>query len=294
MYKRGKRINLTPYLFLIPPLFFFGVWVIGPTFYTIYLSFTDANMISSPHFVGMYNYKVLFSDPIFHRCLVNNVIWMIIYLLIPIPVAFAIALGLEERLKGANVLRVIFYLPMAISLIAVSLIWAWMYNPEWGVINTVLRKIGLESLTRLWLGEPSIALYSVIFASCWNFIPLLIIIFNAGLTNIPREVIEASQIDGTSYFQQVRYVVLPLLRPTFTISMIITVIFSLRTFDVVFAMTGGGPANASNVLANFMFKEAFGNTLLGYGSSIAVILCILTLAFIAVYLRQILGKEAFY
>jgi multiple sugar transport system permease protein len=278
----------------MPPLFFFGVWVIGPTFYTIYLSFTDANMISSPHFVGMYNYKVLFSDPIFHRCLVNNVIWMIIYLLIPIPVAFAIALGLEERLKGANVLRVIFYLPMAISLIAVSLIWAWMYNPEWGVINTVLRKIGLESLTRLWLGEPSIALYSVIFASCWNFIPLLIIIFNAGLTNIPREVIEASQIDGTSYFQQVRYVVLPLLRPTFTISMIITVIFSLRTFDVVFAMTGGGPANASNVLANFMFKEAFGNTLLGYGSSIAVILCILTLAFIAVYLRQILGKEAFY
>ncbi|NLY05676.1 carbohydrate ABC transporter permease, partial [Candidatus Sordicultor fermentans] len=206
----------------------------------------------------------------------------------------AIALGLEERLKGANVLRVIFYLPMAISLIAVSLIWAWMYNPEWGVINTVLRKIGLESLTRLWLGEPSIALYSVIFASCWNFIPLLIIIFNAGLTNIPREVIEASQIDGTSYFQQVRYVVLPLLRPTFTISMIITVIFSLRTFDFVFAMTGGGPANASNVLANFMFKEAFGNTLLGYGSSIAVILCILTLAFIAVYLRQILGKEAFY
>lgn len=114
------------------------------------------------------------------------------------------------------------------------------------------------------------------------------------MTNIPREVIEASQIDGTSYFQQVRYVVLPLLRPTFTISMIITVIFSLRTFDVVFAMTGGGPANASNVLANFMFKEAFGNTLLGYGSSIAVILCILTLAFIAVYLRQILGKEAFY
>ena len=124
---------------------------------------------------------------------------------------------------------------MAISLIAVGLMWTWMYNPNWGIINSILRGIGLEGLASQWLGDPDLALFSVIAASYWNFIPLIVIILGAGLTQIPTELMDAARIDGSTYLQQVRLIKIPLLRPSFTIVIVITVIFSLRVFDIVFA-----------------------------------------------------------
>ena len=228
----------------------------------------------------------------FHQAILNNIIWIIAYMVIPIPVGFLIALGLEDaRPVGYKVLRVMFYIPMAISLIAVGLMWTWMYNPNWGIINTVLRGIGLDGAARQWLGEPELALFSVIVASYWNFIPLIIIILGAGLTQVPVDLIESERIDGATYIQRVRLIKIPVIRPSFIIAMVITVIFSLRVFDIVFAMTGGGPVNASEVLGSLMYQEAFRNTMLGYGSSIATVLTTLTLAFIILYLRQLVRSE---
>lgn len=290
-----RRKKWIPFLFLAPALFFFSVWIIGPTFYTIYLSFTRTQLIAPPEFVGLSNYQFLFSDPIFKQCLVNNFIWVLLYLLIPMPLSLAIAIGLESKVvKATKTLRVIFFVPMAISLVAVGLIWSFMYNPDWGIINTILRNIGLGFVTSSWLGNPNTALYSVIFASYWNFIPFIIIILCAGLVSIPKEVVEAAEIDGAGSFRTLLHITIPLLRPAFVISFAITVIMALRAFAIVFVMTGGGPVNASNVLAVFMFTEAFRNLQLGYGASIAVMLAILTSIFVILYLRYTLKRETTY
>ena len=165
-------------------------------------------------------------------------------------------------------------------------------QPELGHHKYILRGIGLEGLARQWLGDPKLALFSVIVASYWNFIPLIVIILGAGLTQIPNELIEAARIDGASYIQQVLLIKIPLLRPSFTIATVITVIFSLRVFDIVFATTGGGPVNASEVLGTLMYQEAFRNTLLGYGASIATVQTTLTLVFIVLYLRRLVRGNA--
>ncbi len=288
-----KKVRFAPLFFLAAPLFFFTVWIIAPAFFSIYVSFTKMDIVSPTKFVGLYNYKVLFSDSIFYRCLINNLKWIIIYLTVPISIGLALALGLNN-IKRVQVLKVVFYLPMAISLIAVSLIWAWMYNPVWGIINVVLRRLGLDFLTRAWLADPSSVLYAVVFASCWNFIPLIVITFSAGLTSIPPELMEAAKIDGANSLQQLRHVTIPLLRPAFTIAIVLTVITSLRAFDIVYSMTGGGPANFSNVLSVYMFHEAFHDLLLGYGSAIAVILTIISSVFVIIYLNNVLKKEISY
>ena len=285
---RGKRARLAPVAFLALPLLIFIIWIIVPTFRTIYLSFTNESLMGTSRFVGLQNYIYLFGDPAFLQAVRNNVIWIFAYIAIPIPIGFLIALGLDDaKPVGCSFLRVLFYVPMAISLIAVGLMWTWMYNPSWGIINTILRGIGLESLARQWLGDQDLVLFSVIVASYWNFIPLIVIILGAGLTQIPNELIDAARIDGTSYMQQVLLIKIPLLRPSFTIATVITVIFSLRVFDIVFATTGGGPVNASEVLGTMMYQEAFRNTLIGYGASIATVQTVLTLVFIILYLRQL-------
>lgn len=290
---RGKRGRLAPVAFLALPLLIFITWIIVPTFRTIYLSFTNESLMGTSRFVGLQNYIYLFGDPAFWQAVRNNVIWIFAYIAIPIPIGFLIALGLDDaKPVGVSFLRVLFYVPMAISLIAVALMWTWMYNPNWGIINTILRGIGLEGLARQWLGDPKLALFSVIVASYWNFIPLIVIILGAGLTQIPNELIEAARIDGTSYIQQVLLIKIPLLRPSFTIATVITVIFSLRVFDIVFATTGGGPVNASEVLGTLMYQEAFRNTLLGYGASIATVQTTLTLVFIVLYLRRLVRGNA--
>lgn len=289
-----KKVKFAPLFFLAAPLFFFTVWVIAPTFCSVYFSFTKMNIISPVKFVGSYNYKVLFSDPIFYCCLTNNVKWAIIYLIVPISVGLALAIGLNINIKGMQVLRIAFYVSMAISLVAVGMMWAWMYNPKYGIINVGLERLGLDFMTRAWLSDPSVALYAVVFASCWQFIPLMIIIFSAGLTGIPSEFVEAAKIDGANSIQQLRYVTIPLLRPAFIIAVVLTVITSLRTFAIVYTMTGGGPANYTNVLAVFMFHEAFHDLLLGYGSAIAVILTLISSIFVIIYLSNVFKKEVNY
>ncbi len=213
---------------------------------------------------------------------------------IPIIVGLCLALALSKVRKGASLLKAGFYLPITISLVAVSLMWAWIYNPQFGLINSVLRKLGLEFMVRTWLGDPSTVLYSVIIAGLWVHLPLITIIFLVGLTNIPPEVIEAAKIDGASSMQLTRYMTIPLLEPAFVIAFCITVVASLRSFDVVYVMTQGGPANSSNVLSIFMFQEAFKDYRYGYGASIAVILTLLTFVFVIVYLSRVIKRQVRY
>jgi len=291
----SRMKKLTPYLFLLPPLLLYIIWIIGPTIYSFYLSFTHWNGISlDMDFIGLKNYKKLFADPVFHICLVNNLKWIGIFLTLPVIIGLVLAILLNSNIKRSQIFKTIFYLPMAISLVAINLMWSWIYNPAYGILNVTLRNIGLGFLAQGWLSNPDLVLYSIIVAASWPQTGYILILFTAGLNNIPPNLIDAAKVDGASFWEIFKNIILPLLKPTTVIVIIVTVIGSLRVFDIVYTMTRGGPFNSSNVLANFMYIESFNNYRMGYGAAIAVILFLISFIFIIIYLRRFLKTEIEY
>lgn len=288
------RNKLTPYWFLLPPFILYLIWVVGPAFYSFYLSFTDWNGISRLNFVGFSNYIKLFHDRVFYISLINNFKWVLIFTTVPVGIGLGLALLLDKPIKGMRILKTTFFLPMAISLVAINMMWSWIYNPAYGLLNTTLKTIGLGSFTQGWLADPKLVLYCILAAASWNHAAFVLVLFVAGLSSIPPDLIEAAKVEGASPWNIIRYVTIPLLRPATVIVIITTVVTSLRVFDLVYTMTRGGPFHSSNVLANFMFRESFHNYKMGYGSSIAVILFLMSITFIFLYLKQILKKEIEY
>ena len=280
-----------PWLFLAVPLALYAIWVIGPTIYTVYLSFTEWDVISEAQFVGLNNYADLFNDPVFYTSLINNIKWLVIFLAIPFTIGLFLALLLSQKIRGAKFFKASIYSPMILAPVVIGLIWSWIYQPRGGLLNNTLTFVGLDFLTRGWLSDPNSALYAVIAAAVWRHTGYVMLLFLSGLTAISPTVIEASRIDGASPWQRFRYIIMPLLKPTTVIVLVITMIQSLRAFDFVSMMTRGGPFNSTNVLAYHMYSEAFKNYNMGYGASIAVILFLIMFVFIAFYLRQIRKGE---
>ena len=280
-----------PWLFLAVPLALYAIWVIGPTIYTVYLSFTEWDVISEAQFVGFNNYADLFNDPVFYTSLINNIKWLVIFLAIPFTIGLFLALLLSQKIRGAKFFKASIYSPMILAPVVIGLIWSWIYQPRGGLLNNTLTFVGLDFLTRGWLSDPNSALYAVIAAAVWRHTGYVMLLFLSGLTAISPTVIEASRIDGASPWQRFRYIIMPLLKPTTVIVLVITMIQSLRAFDFVSMMTRGGPFNSTNVLAYHMYSEAFKNYNMGYGASIAVILFLIMFVFIAFYLRQIRKGE---
>ncbi len=288
-----RRVK-APFFFLALPLTLYSIWVIIPTFYTFYLSLTSFDGIGSPVFIGLRNYSHLFDDPVFITSLMNNFKWFIIFLILPVLMGLGLALILNNDIKGSKGFKAAIYSPMVLAPVVVGLIWAWIYDPTGGLLNSTLTAIGLQSLTRGWLSNPDTVLYAIIGSAIWRHVGYVMILFLAGLKTIPPTVIEASLVDGTTSWQRFLYIVLPLLKPSTVIVFVITIIESLRAFDMVNMMTEGGPFNTSNVLANFMYMETFRNYRMGYGASIAVILFFIMFVFIIIYLKQVMKNEVKY
>lgn len=280
-----------PWIFLSIPLSLYSIWVIGPTIYTMYLSLTDWDGLTTPEFQGIKNYLKLFDDPVFYTSLVNNIKWLIIFMIVPMLIGLFLAMLLSKEIKWARGFKASIYSPMILAPVVIGLIWSWIYQPQGGLLNNTLTFIGLEGLTRGWLSNPETALYAIIAAAVWRHTGYVMILFLSGLTAISPTVIEASKIDGASSWQRFRYIILPLLKPTTVIVIVITMIQSLRAFDFVSMMTAGGPFNTTNVLAHYMYTEAFKNYNMGYGASIAVVLFAIMFIFIVIYLRQIRKGE---
>ena len=277
--------------FLAIPLIFYTIWVIGPTIYTFYLSLTEWDGLTDPSFIGITNYLDLFNDSIFYTSLVNNFIWLFIFLLIPVVLGLFLAILLSKKIRWAKGFKAAIYSPMILAPVVIGLIWSWIYHPKAGILNNTLTYVGLDFLTRGWLSDPETALYAVIGAAVWRHTGYVMLLFLAGLTSIPPTLIEAARIDGATAWQRFRYIILPLLKPATVIVLVITMIQSLRAFDFVNIMTRGGPFNSTNVLANYMYTEAFRNYEMGYGAAIAVILFIIMFVFIFFYLRRIREEE---
>lgn len=290
---KNRRIK-APYLFLALPLTLYAIWVILPTFYTFYLSLTSFDGIGTARFIGLQNYRYLFEDPVFITSLLNNFKWLVVFLVLPVLMGLGLALILNNDVLGSKGFKAAIYSPMVLAPVVVGLIWAWIYDPRGGLLNSTLTAVGLETLTRGWLSNPDTVLYAIIAAALWKHVGYVMILFLAGLKTIPPAVIEASLVDGATSRQRFFHIVLPLLKPSMVIVFVVTIIESLRAFDMVNMMTEGGPFNTSNVLANFMYMESFRNYRMGYGASIAVILFFIMFIFIVIYLKQVMKDEVRY
>ena len=270
--------------FLIVPMLLYIAIVVAPLLYSFYFSLTDWNGFSADYnFVGITNFRKVFRDPLFRNAIENTVIWMIAAVVVPTWGGLALALLLHERVRLANIYKSLFYFPICLSLAVVGQIWLWIYQPRWGLLNLTLRKLGLDQYARAWLARPDSALPAIIAAWSWQQVGLGMVIFLAGLTAVPQELTEAAEIDGANYRQSLRHVIIPLLRPATIVVIALSVINALKSFDIVYIMTKGGPFHQSDTLAMFMYNESFQKYYMGYGSAISIVLFLIALTIVALY-----------
>lgn len=287
-----RRINWTPVIFLILPLMLYFVWVIGPMFYTMYLSTTNWDGVSTnPRDIGFANYERLFNDREFKQALTNNFRWLFTFITVPTVAGLGLAMIFNTEMRGGRWYKVSFYSPLVLSGPVIGLIWAWVYQPRAGLINSALTAFGVQD-TPGWLADRDMAIWAIIFAGVWRQVGYVMVLYLAGLKNVDPSLVDAAMVDGANRMQLFRRVILPLLAPVTAIVVVISIIDSLRAFDLVSIMTNGG--QRTQVLANFMYIEAFNNYKMGYAAAIAVVLFAISMIFIGFYLRRVLREELEY
>jgi multiple sugar transport system permease protein/raffinose/stachyose/melibiose transport system permease protein len=287
-----KKRWWVPWAFLAIPLIMYLIWVIIPIGRTFVYSFSSWDGLSENiDFIGFDNFKMLFGDRIFTTALMNNIKWFIFFIIIPVPVGLAFAMLLDMKLPGSKLFKTLVYLPMTLSFVVIGTMWSWIYEPQYGALNSFLDAIGLDFLITPWLSDPEMVTFSLIFAAIWRQIPYMMVLFLAGLKNVSQDQVEAAYVDGANAWQRFWNIILPALKPSMIVAVTVSIIDSLRAFDIVFVMTKGGPFHSSTVLANFMYIEAFNNYRMGYGSAIAVIQFAITFGFIILYLLNVMKNE---
>jgi raffinose/stachyose/melibiose transport system permease protein len=290
--KSKDQLRFLPWVFLAPALIIYSVVVVYPMLFSAYLSFFRWDGVAPKKiFVGFQNYVTLLThNEVFWIALKNNAIWLIAALLVPTSIGLSLALVLNSRFRGSHIFRSIFYFPAVLSLAVVGLIWTWIYHPDLGLANQLLDALGLKFLKRNWLSDPQIAIYPVILAATWNAVGLPMLLFLAGLQTIPHELHEAAKVEGARPLQRFWYVTFPLLRETTLIVLAITSINALKAYDIIYAMTNGGPANRTQLLSTWMYFLTYNYNEVGLGTAIAVVLFSLTLIFAIPYIRMMTRK----
>lgn len=306
--RSGRRIHWAPYLFLLIPLTIYFIWIIFPTLFSVYLGFTNWDGISAipgPSHLTTDNFARLFTDRDFTTSFGNNVKWMLVFLTVPTTVGLGLAMIFNTDIRGSRWFKISFYAPLILSFVVIGMIWTWIYEPRTGLVNSVI--VGASELISSvlpfveplkrgpgWLADRSLALWAIMGAAVWRQCGYVMILYLAGLKNLDPSLIEAAKVDGANGWQLFRRVIFPLLGPITTVVVVVSVIDSLRAFDLVQVMTNGGPGGASSVLANFMYIEAFNNYQFGYGASIAVVLLGLSLLIVIPYLYRSAKTELEY
>ncbi|MFT3849372.1 MAG: sugar ABC transporter permease [Propionivibrio sp.] len=257
-------------VFLAPAVAFLVVFLLYPLISSFQLSLLDWNGLGSgERFVGLANWVRLAQDTLFWKALGNNLLLAFFSVLIQLPIALVLAVVLDEASKGSRVLKILYFLPLLMSSVALGVLFKNVYDPNFGPINAFLSAVHLDGLVRDWLGDPRLALGSVIAVICWQNIPFYMVLFLAGLSSFPRELGEAARLDGASEKTIFWRIKLPHLQGTIRTGAMLAIVGSLRYFDLIFIMTDGGPEGASELMATYMFRTVFSSFQLGYGSTIA-------------------------
>lgn len=274
--------------FLAPALGAYLLFVIGPMVEAVRLSFFEwSGFQGAPQiFVGLRNYVRIFTqDPVFWTAFGNTIIWVILSLVIPVSLGLILAVALNRPLFGRNAFRSLFYIPGVLAPIAIANMWRWMYNPNFGVGVTLAELFNAPWLADIqWLGDRGLALYSIFAAFVWQVAGMNMVLFLAGLQSVVPDHIEAAKLDGANPWQVFRNVTLPALRPITVVVVVLTIINSIKVFDLIVGMTGGGPAQSTQVLALWSFTQSFANHQYGMGNAIATVLLVITLIIVVPYM----------
>ena len=275
------------FILLGPALAVYCVFAVYPMLDVGYLSFMKWNGLTPfKQFVGFGNYAYVFTqDPVFWTAVRNTILWTVLSVIFPPAIGFILALALNQNIPGRGALRALFYMPVIIAPIAVATMWRWMYDPFFGLFSATLTALGMQSLIPDWLGDARVALYCMFIAYVWETVGFSLVLFLAGLQGVSPTLIEASRVDGAGRFQVFRHVTLPALQPSIAIVLVLSIINSLKAFDIVYGMTGGGPAQSTQMLALWAFTQAMQLGDFGRGAAISVVLLVLTVAIVIPYLR---------
>ena len=269
-YSKRNRIReaIWGYLFISPNFLIILLFTVIPVFFSLYMSLTDWNILSTPNYIGLENYKDIFVDKLARETFFNTFYFTIVSVPINVFLTLLLAVLLNQKLRGITFFRTAYYLPVISASVAVSLMFMWIYANN-GLLNQMLGSIGLEPIR--WLTDPKIALNSVIGVTVWKGLGLNMIIFLAALQDIPSELVEAAAIDGANRVQQFFKITIPLLSPVIFFVTITGVIGSFQSFDLVYNMTKGGPGHATTVIGYYIWKQAFDYMHMGYGAALAYI-----------------------
>jgi len=275
-----RRQSVTGWLFVAPSLALNMVIVLVPAVATVVLSFTSWNGLSSPRFTGLDNYRMLLADPEFHTAIVDNLKWLCAYLVVPITLGFTTALFMSSLRRGGAVLRTLLFLPYVLPTVVTAQLWSMLLSPVNGV-NTLLADVGIHA--PIWLGNPSLTLWSVVAVDIWRFWGLVLVIMIGSMGKVDTQLVEAALIDGAGRFAVVRKIIIPQLRSTLALIVMLCLLWSFTAFDYVFVMTQGGPGYASQILATYMYSIAFQYNELGYAATLAVCLMVIALFVTIIY-----------
>jgi raffinose/stachyose/melibiose transport system permease protein len=278
-------------LFLLPALALYATFVLFPIIQAARYSLYDWNGLEPlSKFVGLANFSRALSDSVFLGAVGHNALIVLLSLAVQIPFALALALMLNRRFRGRAILRLVFFAPYVIAEVITAIVWSLLLQPN-GLAEHLMAAVGLGDLYHPWLADPSTVLLALFFIITWKYFGFHMILLLAGLQGIPHEIEEAAAIDGASRRQALRYVTLPLLGPTIRVSVFLSAIGALQLFDLVWVTTRGGPVNASNTMAVYMFDRGFVRFQFGYGSAVAVILFLICFAIALAYQRWVLRRD---
>ncbi len=279
--KRPFSYKLNIFLFLLPALILFVGVLIAPILLSGYYSMTEWNGLGTPQWIGFKNYVELFTSRSINigRALGNAMLLALLSVFIQLPFALLLALKLSRHVPGERWYLAIFFMPVLISSVVIGQLWIKIYNPEYGVLNSLLRSLGLDSWTRIWLGDKNVAMGAVLVPILWQYVGYHMLLMYAGIKGMPPELNEAAMLDGCTPGQVSRYITIPYIRPILRVSVIFAVTGSLKSFDMIYVLTNGGPNHATELPSTLMINLLFLRNRYGMGSTIAVMLIILCFAF---------------
>jgi raffinose/stachyose/melibiose transport system permease protein len=287
----GTAPRLIIAAFLAPALTLYALFVVYPITQSVRYSVFNWNGLEAlTNFVGLDNFQTAFSDPLFLEAMRHNAIVIALSLLIQIPFALAVAVMLNQNLRGRAMLRMFYFTPYILSEVVTGVVFRQILRPD-GFADRMLAGSGGESLVQTWLGNPEIVLYTLFFVISWKYFGFHMILLLAGLQLIPQELDEAAAIDGAGFWQRFRYVTFPLVGPTMRVSVFLSIIGSLQLFDLVWVMTKGGPVNASSTMATYLVDWGFRRSEFGYASAVSVIIFAVSLVVALLYNRFVLHRD---
>lgn len=276
IFKNRKYVALG----LAPALAIYLIFVLYPIVRSFFYGFYDWNGLSKPSYVGLANFASILSDGVFWKSFWNNIYIVLVSVFGQIPLGLVLAVLLNRKMRGAKAFRFFFFMPMILSTVVVGLLWSTILNSQVGILNALLKATGLGSLAQNWLGDPRFAMPTIGFIVIWQFFGLYMVILLAALQNIPQEIHESAELDGAGEWAKLTRITIPMIWGAVTASVVLCIAGGMRTFDLVFTMTQGGPAHATELMAIYMYNKTFEVYKYGYGSAVSLVIFAISFAFI--------------